>query len=78
MTEVLPIFARSISIASTGSSSLSTLRSIHTRSILIKSKTQTYNLVVKKIDDRTMREFMTNASGTITGTWATWGCRAPV
>jgi hypothetical protein len=39
---------------------------IHTRSILIKSKTQTYNLVVKKIDDRTMREFMTNASGTIT------------
>lgn len=39
---------------------------IHTRAVTLKSKTQTYNLVVKKINDQQMREFMTNASGTIT------------
>lgn len=38
----------------------------HTRLIQMESKTETYTLVIKQLNDAALREFITNVSGTIT------------
>jgi len=53
------------SIAEAGSGKETQLCCVHTRGVYIQSKTQRYSLVIKKLDDRSLREFVRNLSAII-------------
>lgn len=50
------------SIAEAGSGKETQMCCIHTRTVHIQSKTQRYTLVIKKLDDQALREFVRNLS----------------